>query len=61
MTILSKKNINRPFYLEKIRPFYNKQLIKILTGQRRVGKSKLLIQIQSLLLVKILTQRKDLR
>jgi len=39
------KNIKRESYLKRIRPFYNKQLIKILTGQRRVGKSFLLRQI----------------
>ena len=32
--------------LEKIRPYYNKQLIKALTGQRRVGKSYMLHQIR---------------
>ncbi len=39
------KQIKRETYLRKIRPFYNKQLIKIITGQRRVGKSVLLQQI----------------
>lgn len=38
-------NIKRVKYLEKIRPYYDKQLIKILIGQRRVGKSFLLRQI----------------
>ena len=33
------KQIKRETYLRKIRPFYNKQLIKIIAGQRRVGKS----------------------
>ncbi len=36
----------REVYLRKIRPFYNKQLIKVLTGQRRVGKSYLMMQIR---------------
>ena len=40
-----KMNIKRETYLKKIRPFYDKALIKILTGQRRVGKSYLLLQI----------------
>lgn len=39
------KNIKREHYLNKIRPFVNKQLIKVLTGQRRVGKSFLMQQI----------------
>ena len=39
------ENIKREKYLEKIRPYYNKQLIKALTGQRRVGKSFLLRQV----------------
>ena len=34
--------IVREKYLEKIRPYYKKQLIKVLTGQRRVGKSSIL-------------------
>jgi len=35
----------REKYLTKILPFINKQLIKVLTGQRRVGKSYILKQI----------------
>jgi len=35
----------RPHYLEKIRPFIGQNIIKVLTGQRRVGKSYLLYQI----------------
>ena len=38
-------NIKREKYLEKIRPFINQPLIKVLIGQRRVGKSFLLKQI----------------
>jgi predicted AAA+ superfamily ATPase len=42
----SKENIiGRPHYLERIKPFINKSLIKVLTGQRRVGKSFILKQI----------------
>ena len=33
------KNIRRENYLKKVRPYYRKDLIKVLTGQRRVGKS----------------------
>ena len=29
--------INRPKYTERIAPFINKNIIKVLTGQRRVG------------------------
>jgi len=38
--------INREAYLEKIRPFFNKDLVKVLTGIRRSGKSTLLKLIQ---------------
>ena len=38
--------IFRDKYFQKIRPFINKNLIKVLTGQRRVGKSYLLLQIK---------------
>lgn len=34
--------IRRNIYIEAIKPFINKDLIKVLTGQRRVGKSVLL-------------------
>ncbi|MCF8229838.1 MAG: ATP-binding protein [Bacteroidales bacterium] len=37
--------IKRDGYIEKIKPFIGKDLIKVLTGQRRVGKSYLLFQI----------------
>lgn len=36
---------SRQIYLDKIKPFIGKQLIKVLTGQRRVGKSFLLLQL----------------
>ena len=39
------KNIKREIYLKKIRQFVNQPLIKVLIGQRRVGKSFLLKQI----------------
>ena len=38
--------IKRERYLEKIRPFYKLDLIKVLTGVRRCGKSVLLSQIE---------------
>ena len=37
--------IIRENYLSKIRPFYNKDLIKVITGIRRCGKSVILKQI----------------
>lgn len=40
-----KDYIKRDGYIEKIKPFIGKDLIKVLTGQRRVGKSFLLYQI----------------
>jgi len=36
----------RPIYFKKIKPFIDKQLIKVLTGQRRVGKSFMLRLLQ---------------
>lgn len=35
----------RSHYLEKVKPFMGQNIIKVLTGQRRVGKSYLLFQI----------------
>jgi len=40
-------NIVRTKYLDQIKPFVGKSLIKVLSGQRRVGKSYLLFQIVS--------------
>ena len=37
--------IARPHYLKKIEPFIDKDLIKVIVGQRRVGKSYFLYQI----------------
>ncbi|HEY4290952.1 MAG TPA: ATP-binding protein [Puia sp.] len=37
--------IKRPFYSHRIIPFIDKQIIKVLTGQRRVGKSFVLYQL----------------
>lgn len=47
-TFISKKPKivhTRSVYIERIKPFIGKTLIKALTGQRRVGKSYLLFQI----------------
>ncbi|QIW16519.1 ATPase [Pasteurellaceae bacterium RH1A] len=42
---MKKDLICRKRYLDRVRPFINKSLIKVFTGQRRVGKSYLLFQI----------------
>lgn len=42
---MNEKYINRPIYTEKVQPFIGKQLIKIFTGQRRVGKSYIMLQL----------------
>lgn len=42
--------IKREDYLKRVIPFINKNLIKVFTGQRRVGKSYLLFQIMDYLL-----------
>lgn len=44
--------IERPTYLERIRPFIGKPLIKIITGIRRSGKSTVLILLEKELLEK---------
>lgn len=38
-------SIPRPLYLNRVQPFIGKNLIKVFTGQRRVGKSYLLFQL----------------
>jgi len=40
-----KKYIKRDSYLKKIEPFINKNLIKVIVGQRRVGKSYFMRQM----------------
>lgn len=45
--------IHRPLYIDRIKPFIGKSLIKVLVGQRRVGKSYLLMQLRDLI------QKKD--
>jgi uncharacterized protein len=35
----------RPYYMERLQPFVDKNLIKVMLGQRRVGKSYFLFQI----------------
>lgn len=41
----NKTYIQRPLYFNKIEPYINTGLIKVLTGQRRVGKSYILLQV----------------
>jgi uncharacterized protein len=42
---MRKEYCSRPDYIEKIQPFIGKDIIKVLVGQRRVGKSFLLYQL----------------
>lgn len=42
--------IKRELYMSRIRPFFGKELIKVLTGLRRSGKSVMLELIQDELL-----------
>ncbi|MEA2113285.1 MAG: ATP-binding protein, partial [Patescibacteria group bacterium] len=44
-----KKYIKRKYYLEKIAPFMDKGIIKVIVGQRRVGKSYLLFQLMDVI------------
>lgn len=39
------RNIPRKKYLDRIIPWIGKDLVKVLTGMRRVGKSKILLQM----------------
>ncbi|MBN1118193.1 MAG: ATP-binding protein [Bacteroidales bacterium] len=41
--------IERPLYIDRLKPFIGKSLIKVLIGQRRVGKSYLLMQLRNLI------------
>lgn len=47
--------IDRPIYMDKIRPYIGRSIIKILVGQRRVGKSFILKAVAE----EIKTQRTD--
>lgn len=41
--------IERPHYTERIRPHIGTPIIKILTGQRRIGKSYILLQLMNII------------
>lgn len=43
---MNKTYIQRPLYTKKIEPYIGKDLIKVLVGQRRVGKSTILLQVK---------------
>lgn len=42
-------NLPRPLYLNRILPYVDKGMIKVLTGQRRVGKSYILKSVESII------------
>lgn len=42
----------RPYYIDKITPFVGVDLIKVLVGQRRVGKSYILLQLMDMIKTK---------
>jgi predicted AAA+ superfamily ATPase len=43
--LLARPFIPRPIYTERIKPFIDKEIIKVISGQRRVGKSYILFQL----------------
>ena len=45
MIVIPENLIERPLYSHKIEPFIRKALIKVITGQRRAGKSYMMYQI----------------
>ena len=46
---MNKTYISREKYLKQVKPFINKQIIKVFTGQRRVGKSYLMLGVKGLI------------
>jgi len=46
---MSADYIPRPAYTDKVSPFIGKQIIKVFTGQRRVGKSYIMMQIADII------------
>ena len=53
--------IERPMYLDRVKAFIDKPLVKILVGMRRVGKSYILSQIEGLLLERGVEKSKIIR
>ncbi len=49
MFVSNTETLARPLYLKRVEPFIGKNLIKVFTGQRRVGKSYLLFQLIELI------------
>ena len=45
-----KEYIPRPLYTRRIEPFVDKGIIKVITGQRRIGKSYILLQLSDTIL-----------
>lgn len=49
MSLEYQHSISRPLYVNRVLPFIGKNLIKVFTGQRRVGKSYLMFQIMDVI------------
>lgn len=45
---MQREYVTRRYYVDRIRPYIGKDIIKVITGQRRVGKSYLLFQIMDM-------------
>lgn len=43
--LIARPFVPRPIYTERIKPFIDKEIIKVISGQRRVGKSYILFQL----------------
>ena len=43
--LTTRPYVPRPIYTERIKPFIDKEIIKVISGQRRVGKSYILFQL----------------
>lgn len=41
-----KNYISRPLYIKRIEPFIDKSIIKVITGQRRIGKATFFTDIR---------------
>jgi predicted AAA+ superfamily ATPase len=52
MIDFKQQYIKRPIYLESVKPYMDKDVIKVLVGQRRVGKSYMLFQIMDAIKLK---------